>query len=187
MNKKTVEICCGGCGLIWEGAYDANVRCPECNNSGKEDHSKSIFDCSSKKWELCRAGVELFLRENGFAFHYREQKMLNGGNSAMLKDRAKLLDDELGLYVCIIDSWTDPILYLLEGENFHQLTVPSGVFEFSFGHFLMFKETNIVDRNTIIKILNYIAEENSVFPLHDKLEFKLKYQYLEKLKTMTNS
>lgn len=72
MSKR--EYCCGACGLIWFGGNSPTkiTVCPECYNTGKEDHSKAIFACDTNKWLYCSKAVVGFLEARGEKIHYHK-------------------------------------------------------------------------------------------------------------------
>lgn len=100
----------------------------------------------------------------------------------MLKDRVKVLNKKLGLYVDIMDMWTDPILYIEEEGKLTGITIPSGAYEFDTGQFFLKNRGTEIDEefyDGVLEIIREVADGDSFVDWGARIEFRLNKEHLE--------
>ena len=102
-----------------------------------------------------------------------------------LKDRIKLLmqNEDFKVYVDIGPIWLDPVLYMKLDGKLIKMTVSSGEYEADLGEFFLYKGPHL---EKAIEVMNTISDSVVEIGVAKIITFKLKKEYLDKLKKIND-
>lgn len=112
----------------------------------------------------------------------------NGGNimkKSILEERIKPLveNDKVKVYVDIGPTWLDPVLYMELDGKLVKMTVSSGEYEAELGEFFLYKGPHL---EKAIEVMNEISDSVVELGVAKIITFKLKKEYLDKLKKIND-
>lgn len=102
-----------------------------------------------------------------------------------LKERIKPLveNDKVKVYVDIGPMWLDPVLYMELDGKLVKMTVSSGEYEADLGEFFLYKGPHL---EKAIEVMNTISDSVVELGVAKIITFKLKKEYLDKLKNIND-